>query len=161
MHRDGMRAGEVARVDYSPAEIERIIVHFHWFGTYAVLIKFSADFISTGRNCSAFSFRKRVLSFFLWFSCFSGFLSSPCLLGTNLFWVKWLMAVLFLSIICLRLTSHEGHQQISAIIHTQILSLDFELQASSTDSIHRPFECDSACLWYKTRSHFSHFTVCL
>lgn len=29
MHRDGMRAGEVARVDYSPAEIERIIVHFH------------------------------------------------------------------------------------------------------------------------------------
>lgn len=61
MHSDGMRAREVARVEYSRAEIEHIIVYFNWFGTYAVLIKLSADFINTSQNGSAFSFRKRVI----------------------------------------------------------------------------------------------------
>lgn len=159
MCRDGMRAREVAGVDYSPAEIEHIIISFNWCGTYSALVKLSADFINTSQNCSAFSFRERVLSFFLWLSCFSGFLSSPCLLGTNLLWVTWLTAVLSLRILSLRWTSHEGHHQISAVVHTQISSMDLELGASSANSVHRSFECDSACLLQRTRSQFSHLTV--
>lgn len=82
-----MRTREMARVQHSPAETVHVVVSFNWFGTHFTVRQLLADFINTICKCSAFSCRKRVVSFFLQLCCFQDLLSSPYLLGTNWSWV--------------------------------------------------------------------------
>lgn len=72
--RDGMRAREMDRVEYSPAATKDVVVSFKWFGIHFALMTLLAGFINAKCNRLTFSFRSRVVSYFLWLCCFSGFL---------------------------------------------------------------------------------------
>lgn len=138
-----------------PAETEHIVVSFRWFGTYFALRKLLADFIITRCNCSTFSFRKGGYHSSCGCVVFQDFLSSLCVLGTNLPGVigQLIQSVWpqrFLSQHCM--SSDDLLWRWSAdFYHGSHPGLESELWAmafftSLANSVHRPFDCYSACL---------------